>query len=75
MTAQSSKEQAYDGGPVPAIPEHPPLRHLVSLEEIDRWLATYKELIKSVEGSALHSLSAVVARLEEHRRQRRAELA
>jgi hypothetical protein len=75
MTAQNSKEQAHDSRPVTAIPEHPPFRHLLSLEEIDRWLATYRELIKSVEGSAAHSLSAVVARLEEHRRQRRAELA
>jgi hypothetical protein len=75
MTRQKSGEQAYESRPVTAIPEHPPLRHLVSLEEIDRWLVTYKELIKSVEGGALHSVSAVVARLEEHRRQRRAELA
>lgn len=75
MTSQKSTAQAYESRPVTAIPEHPPLRHLLTLEEIDRWLATYRELVNSVEGSAVHSVSTFVARLEEHRRQRRAELA
>lgn len=59
---------------VPEIPTPPHLNHLVSLEEIDHWLSRYRELVKSVEGSAHEQLSGVMSRLEAHHRQRRAEL-
>ncbi|HET9781768.1 MAG TPA: hypothetical protein VFR33_08315 [Candidatus Dormibacteraeota bacterium] len=58
----------------PEIPSLPNLYHLVSLEEIDHWLARYRELVRSVEGSAHEQIGAVMSRLEAHRRQRRAEL-
>lgn len=56
------------------IPTPPHLNQLVSLEEIDHWLSKYRELVKSVEGSAHEQISAVMSRLEAHHRQRRAEL-
>jgi hypothetical protein len=58
----------------PDIPSPPHLPHLVSLEEIDHWLAKYGELVKSVEGSGHEQITRLVSRLEAHRRQRRAEL-
>lgn len=58
----------------PDIPSPPHLPHLVSLEEIDHWLAKYRELVKSVEGSGHEQVTRLVSRLEAHRRQRRAEL-
>lgn len=56
------------------IPVPPHLPHLVTLEEIDHWLARYQDLVKSVEGGARVQLSTIVSRLEAHRRKRRAEL-
>jgi len=74
VTNRSTRTEKPSRASVPEIPVPPHLPHLATLEEIDQWLAKYRELVKSVEGSARDQLAAVMSRLEAHRRQRRAEL-
>ena len=74
MTKRTSRTETEARASKPEIPVPPHLPHLVTLEEIDHWLARYRELVKSVVGRERDQLSAAMSRLEAHRRQRRAEL-
>jgi hypothetical protein len=74
VTNRFSRTRAKARISAPDIPSPPHLPHLVSLEEIDHWLAKYRELVKSVEGSGHEQITMLMSRLEAHRRQRRAEL-
>jgi hypothetical protein len=52
----------------------PHLTRIDSLEEITLWLGTFRERLRMARAGERDQLEAVVDRLEDHYRQRRAEL-